>query len=543
MFGLGVDVVMTDRPDLAKRLLGRMTEALRLWPSIQGTTGLGPRSLWTPTDACGDAATPSSRSTSRSPAGVEHDPEEIWATVERAAAQALAEAGGAGREVGRRRDHESARDDPRLGACHGGADPPGVVWQCRRTAPLCDRLRARRGSRSSASVPGSCSTPTSPERRSAGFSTRVAGARAKAERGQLAFGTVDSWLIWKLTGRPRARDRRDQRVADALLNLRAGRLGRRAARTPPAVPRAVLPAVVASSGVLGRDRGTRLAAARRAGRRDRRRPAGRALRPGLLRARHREEHVRNRRLPAPQYAEPRARRFLARAPHDHRVAHRRRDDVMLSRAACSSRALRCNGCATASGSSSTRRRARRWRGRFPTRAVSTSFPPSSGWARRVGHVRTRHESVRPDARTTVPTSRVRRSRRWRSRARDVLVAMAADAGRRGWERLRGGRWRRRRMMFVCQFSATFMDVEGCAAVTETDVARRRRTFAGLGTGLWGSLDDLAGRWTLSRRLRRRPLRLLRARGPDRGVAPAVELPRAGGELPSLEERIGDGSEF
>ncbi len=45
----------------------------------------------------------------------------------------------------------------------------------------------------------------------------VPGARARAERGELAFGTIDSWLIWNLTGGARARHRRDQRLPHAAL--------------------------------------------------------------------------------------------------------------------------------------------------------------------------------------------------------------------------------------------------------------------------------------------------------------------------------------
>jgi glycerol kinase len=53
----------------------------------------------------------------------------------------------------------------------------------------------------------------------------VPGARARAERGELAFGTVDSWLIWHLDQRTAPRDGRDQCLADAALQYREGRVG------------------------------------------------------------------------------------------------------------------------------------------------------------------------------------------------------------------------------------------------------------------------------------------------------------------------------
>ena len=76
-----------------------------------------------------------------------------------------------------------------------------IVWQSRISAPICERLKSRRAR---AAVPRArpawCSTPTSPARRSSTCSTRIAGLRARAEAGEILFGTVDSFLIWRLTG-------------------------------------------------------------------------------------------------------------------------------------------------------------------------------------------------------------------------------------------------------------------------------------------------------------------------------------------------------
>jgi glycerol kinase len=134
------------------------------------------------------------------PGWVEHDPEEIWTVTAEAARQALAAAGITGAEVaalGITNQRETTIVwDRRTGEPIHRA----VVWQDRRTAPLCDRLRAdgleglvreRTGLLLDAYFSGT---------KIRWLLDAVPGARRRAERGELAFGTVDSWLVWKLTG-------------------------------------------------------------------------------------------------------------------------------------------------------------------------------------------------------------------------------------------------------------------------------------------------------------------------------------------------------
>ena len=76
-----------------------------------------------------------------------------------------------------------------------------IVWQDRRTAAHLRRTAARTARRRrSRSAPASCSTPISPAPSCAGSSTTCRAREEPAEKGELAFGTVDTWLIWKLTG-------------------------------------------------------------------------------------------------------------------------------------------------------------------------------------------------------------------------------------------------------------------------------------------------------------------------------------------------------
>ena len=143
--------------------------------------------------------------------------------------------------AGRRR---RAGTSPRIGITNQRETT--LVWdrdtgQADRTAPssgrtgarrtLCARLKADgpRGRWSPART-GLLLDPYFSGTKLAWLLDNVPGARARAERGELAFGTVDSWLLWRLTGGRRARHRRHQRLAHAALRHPPRRLGRRAAR-------------------------------------------------------------------------------------------------------------------------------------------------------------------------------------------------------------------------------------------------------------------------------------------------------------------------
>ena len=175
----------------------------------------------------------SSRSTSRSRAGSSTTPTTSGRRPPPSAAPRSSAP--ASRPARHRRDrhHQPARDDAGLGprdrpaarARHRLAGPP----HRRRSAPSCAPPATRRWS---PSAPGCCSTPTSPAPSSSGCSTPTTGARERARRGELLFGTVDSWLIWKLTGGRVARHRRHQRRADAALQHPRRRLGPRHLRAP-----------------------------------------------------------------------------------------------------------------------------------------------------------------------------------------------------------------------------------------------------------------------------------------------------------------------
>jgi len=184
------------------------------------------------------------------PGWVEHDPEEIWTTMAAAAAAALARAGIDGRDlaaIGITNQRETTVVwDRRTGAPIHRA----IVWQCRRTASVCDRLRAEGHEPTVRERTGLVLDAYFSGTKIAWLLDHVAGARTRAARGELAFGTVDAWLLWKLTGgRVHATD-----VSNAsrtlCLNLTTVDWDDRMCAML-GVPREVLPAIVDSSGPCG----------------------------------------------------------------------------------------------------------------------------------------------------------------------------------------------------------------------------------------------------------------------------------------------------
>ena len=141
------------------------------------------------------------------------------------------------------RHRQPARDGRRLGPrATGEPVHNAIVWQDRRTAETCAELEARGARRRwCATAPGCPSTRTSRRRRSPGSWTTSQGARARAEAGELACGTVDSWLIWSLTGGAVHATDVTNASRTLLLDIATGVVGSRAARALPRPRRACFP--------------------------------------------------------------------------------------------------------------------------------------------------------------------------------------------------------------------------------------------------------------------------------------------------------------
>jgi len=154
---------------------------------------------------------------------VEHDPDDLWSSVVTTARAAIAKAGIAARDIaaiGITNQRETAIVWDRVS---GKPIHRAIVWQDRRTADACAALKAAGHEAMITARTGLLLDPYFSATKVAWLLDHVAGARARAERGELAFGTVDSFLIWKLTGgRVHATDATNA-ARTMLYNIRDGR--------------------------------------------------------------------------------------------------------------------------------------------------------------------------------------------------------------------------------------------------------------------------------------------------------------------------------
>ncbi|MBC5782896.1 glycerol kinase GlpK [Ramlibacter sp. USB13] len=193
------------------------------------------------------------------PGWVEHDPREIWATQHAVALDVIAQVGGAARIacVGITNQRETAVLWDRA---TGQPVANAIVWQDRRTAGRCDELRARGLARVVQQRTGLVIDAYFSGTKLEWLLDHVPGARARAEAGELAFGTVDSWLVWNLTGgRVHATDASNA-SRTMLFNLRTGAWDADMLKLLR-IPAAVLPRVEASSGEIAETEPSLLGAA------------------------------------------------------------------------------------------------------------------------------------------------------------------------------------------------------------------------------------------------------------------------------------------
>jgi glycerol kinase len=131
---------------------------------------------------------------------VEHDPEDLWRTTVETCREVLREAGATARDivaVGITNQRETTLLWDRA---TGQALHRAIVWQDRRTADVCAKLRAAGHEPLFAAKTGLLLDPYFSGTKLAWLLQNVPDAAQKAARGELAFGTVDSFLLWRLTG-------------------------------------------------------------------------------------------------------------------------------------------------------------------------------------------------------------------------------------------------------------------------------------------------------------------------------------------------------
>jgi glycerol kinase len=134
------------------------------------------------------------------PGWVEHDANEIWSSQLGVAVEALSRAGATAKEVAavgitNQRETTVVWDRQTGEPIHNA-----IVWQDRRTAQECEKMRADRHETVIRNKTGLVLDAYFSGTKVAWILDNVSGARAAAEAGKLAFGTIDTWLVWNLTG-------------------------------------------------------------------------------------------------------------------------------------------------------------------------------------------------------------------------------------------------------------------------------------------------------------------------------------------------------
>lgn len=198
---------------------------------------------------CGHGQAPFTQHFPR-PGWVEHDPQEIWASVDIAIAGALRAAGIAPEDlaaVGITNQRETAIAWDRE---TGEPVARAIVWQDRRTAETCDELRAAGHEAAIGEATGLTLDPYFTATKLAWLLREIPGLRERAERGEIAAGTVDSWLIWKLTGGQRHLTDYTNASRTLLFNIAKGRWDDRLCDLF-GIPRAMLPKAQPSRSPFG----------------------------------------------------------------------------------------------------------------------------------------------------------------------------------------------------------------------------------------------------------------------------------------------------
>jgi glycerol kinase len=181
---------------------------------------------------------------------VEHEPDDLWATTLATCRAALRDANASVRDVvaiGITNQRETTLLWDRV---TGRPVHRAIVWQDRRTTALCDHLRAAGHEAVFTAKSGLLLDPYFSGTKLAWLLTHVPGAADKAARGELAFGTVDTYLLWRLTGGKVHATDATNASRTLMFDIHAGRWDDRLLQLL-GVPASVLPQVLDSSAAFG----------------------------------------------------------------------------------------------------------------------------------------------------------------------------------------------------------------------------------------------------------------------------------------------------
>jgi glycerol kinase len=184
------------------------------------------------------------------PGWVEHDPGEIWRSQQAVAAGVLKSAGLRAADIDALAITNQRETTVLWDRATGEPVGHAIVWQDRRTAAHCDTLRAQGHAAMIQSKTGLVLDAYFSGTKLQWLLDQVPGARARADRGELAFGTIDSWLVWNLTaGKCHVTDASNA-SRTLLFNIHTLQWDMQLLELFD-IPPSVLPAVVPSSGELG----------------------------------------------------------------------------------------------------------------------------------------------------------------------------------------------------------------------------------------------------------------------------------------------------
>ena len=182
------------------------------------------------------------------PGWVEHDPLEIWSSQVEVAREALARAEAKPSEIAAVGITNQRETTVLWDRTTGEPIHNAIVWQDRRTAPICEQLKAAGHEPVFQKKTGLVLDAYFSGTKVRWLLDHVAGARERAERGELCFGTIDSWLVWKLTAGRRHVTDASNASRTLMFNIHTGDWDDELL-TILDIPRALLPEVRSSSEV------------------------------------------------------------------------------------------------------------------------------------------------------------------------------------------------------------------------------------------------------------------------------------------------------
>ena len=255
---------------------------------------------------------------------VEHEPEDIWQSVLSACREAMEKAAlpvGDIAAIGITNQRETVLVWDRA---TGEPIARAIVWQDRRTAEFCEKLKKKGHEKTFTKRSGLLLDPYFSGTKVRWLLDNIDGARARAQKGELAFGTVDTFLIWKLTGGKVHATDATNASRTLMYNIETGDWDDRLLDLL-GVPRAMLPEIKDCADDFGETEpeffGAPLPIRGRC-----RRPAGGNDRAGLLRTGHDEIDLWHRLFRADQHR-PRHGALEEPAADDRRLSARWRDDL------------------------------------------------------------------------------------------------------------------------------------------------------------------------------------------------------------------------